>query len=56
MKNIELLGAEGRDVVNPLGVKFYNDVINEIHANGKPLSTLFFFFLFNSLTINSFLA
>ncbi|WVZ00542.1 hypothetical protein V8G54_026611 [Vigna mungo] len=30
------------DVVNPLGVKFYNNLINEIHANGLfPFVTLF---------------
>ncbi|XP_014499465.1 vicianin hydrolase-like [Vigna radiata var. radiata] len=33
---------KGRDVVNPLGVKFYNNLINEIHANGLfPFVTLF---------------
>ena len=29
--------AEGKGAVNPLGVKFYNNLINEIHANGKNL-------------------
>ncbi|CAJ1958384.1 unnamed protein product [Sphenostylis stenocarpa] len=33
---------KGKGAVNPLGVKFYNDLINEIIANGlKPFVTLF---------------
>jgi len=27
--------TEGKGAVNPLGVKFYNNVINEVLANGK---------------------
>jgi hypothetical protein len=27
--------AEGKGAVNPLGVKFYNNLIDEILANGK---------------------
>jgi len=45
MKNIELLPAEGKGTVNPLGVNFYNRVINETLANGKPLLILIFFTL-----------
>jgi len=48
MKNIELLPAEGKDVVNPLGVNFYNRVIDETLKNGKPLLILLFFSLFHN--------
>ena len=30
-----------RGGVNPLGVKFYNNVINELLANGKKINALF---------------
>jgi len=39
---IEFLTAEGKGTVNHLGVKFYNNLINEIISNGK--ADLFFFF------------
>jgi hypothetical protein len=37
--------AEGKGAVNPLGVKFYNNLIDEILANGKNL--LYISFNFN---------
>jgi len=39
--SFQLFVAEGKGEVNPLGVKFYNNLINEILSNGKHLSNNF---------------